>query len=95
MSRIAVQGGFDPGKIVLDSLATNTWENVRNCLPHVAKSEHVFIVSDAMHALRAKTYLCRQSPEICPRAHVAVQYEPLRLSLYKWFSAYYTLIRFL
>jgi hypothetical protein len=68
---------------VIDELATNTWENVANALPHLEPRESIYLASGSLHAHRGRRYLCRQRPEACSRVRVAGGYEPFRMLWWK------------
>ena len=54
-------------RIDLDEDALSTWENVANAIPAIAAAERVAIVSDSLHAARARIYLAHQRPDLAVR----------------------------
>ena len=47
---------------VLEEQSTDTWENVQNARPYVQSFEAVVLVSDPLHASRARQYWMKQEP---------------------------------
>lgn len=58
--------GYD-GELVLEQDSRCTWENVVNVIPLVEDVDRIKIVSDPMHALKARAYLLRQRPDLASR----------------------------
>ncbi len=54
-------------RIDLDEDALSTWENVANAIPAIAAAERVAIVSNSLHAARARIYLAHQRPDLAVR----------------------------
>ena len=50
--------------IVLDEASRSTWENVSKMIPLVEDVDRIKIVSNTMHALKARAYLARQRPDL-------------------------------
>jgi len=68
------------GPVVLEENSANTWENVTNLLPLVETADQIKIVSNPMHALKARAYPLRQRPDLAGRL---VQGNDYRLG--EWF----------
>jgi len=52
---------------VLEEGSTSTWENVANVLHLIDTADQIKIVSNPMHALKARAYLLRQRPDLADR----------------------------
>ena len=59
--------GVDPALIVLEQDSLSTWENVLNSRPLMQDAATVTIVSNPLHAFRARWYLRRQDPDLARR----------------------------
>ena len=59
--------GLDPRHIRTEVTSRNTWENVAKSAPFVADCPTVIVVSDPMHAARARRYWQRQFPDEADR----------------------------
>jgi len=81
--RLAVEDGLPVSQVVLETRAQNTWQNVEYSLPFLDGFAHLFVVSDTLHAVRGRRYLCRQRPLWCDRVAVAPAYEPFARPLWK------------
>lgn len=55
------------GPLVLEENSGNTWENVTNVLPLIEGADRIAVVSNPMHALKARAYLLRQRPDLADR----------------------------
>jgi len=84
MARLAVAEGVPAANVAVETRSRNTWENIAFALPQLEKKPTVLLVSDSLHALRAKRYWCRQRPDLCGRAYPSTRYVPLRLYWMKW-----------
>lgn len=83
MFMLAVKLGVEPKKIIQETRARNTWENIKFSIPLVEKYNLLLIVSDSIHPYRGRRYLCKQRPDTCNRTFVVVSYEPFSLLLWK------------
>lgn len=83
MAQLARGGGVQSDKIVLETQARTTWENIKFSIPTLAKSDRILIASDSLHAQRGRRYLCKQHPDLCARTFVAVTYRPFDRSWWK------------
>jgi vancomycin permeability regulator SanA len=72
MAGLARERGVAAEQIVVEERARSTWQNVGCAAPLLAGFERVYLVSEGLHARRARRYLCRQQPGWCDRV-VAVR----------------------
>jgi uncharacterized SAM-binding protein YcdF (DUF218 family) len=91
MSAIAKSLGVPSTRMILETKAQNTWENIKFSTSFVEKYDNILIVSDNLHAQRGRRYLCKQRPDLCDRTFVAVRYRPLYQWLWKIHAALYEL----
>ena len=82
MAGLARELGVAEEQIVIEDRARTTWENVGCAAPRLAGFDRILVVSEGLHARRAKRYFCRQIPAWCERV-VAVRSE-LPLTLWPW-----------
>lgn len=73
MASYARELGF-AGQIVVESKSRSTWENIEYAIPLVASADRIKIVSNSLHAEKARLYLHRQSPELARRLVRASDY---------------------
>jgi uncharacterized SAM-binding protein YcdF (DUF218 family) len=80
-SEAAVMSGYArdvlgiPGdRMVLETRARSTWQNVAYTLPFAEDAEAIKIASDPLHAARARRYLRAQRPDLAPRVRAAADY---------------------
>jgi uncharacterized SAM-binding protein YcdF (DUF218 family) len=84
-------GGYR-GPLVLEENSTSTWDNVTNVIPLIDTADQIKIVSNPMHALKARAYLLRQRPDLAARLARASDYrlgewlllKPLFAALGRW-----------
>jgi len=55
------------GPVVLEETSRTTWENIVDVVPLVEDADTIKIVSQPAHALKARTYLQRQRPDLAAR----------------------------
>lgn len=55
------------GPAKLDRTSLSTWDNIRNAIPLVETADTIKIVSDSMHAEKARAYLWRLRPDLARR----------------------------
>jgi uncharacterized SAM-binding protein YcdF (DUF218 family) len=55
------------GPVVLEETSLTTWENITHVVPLVEDADVIKIVSQPAHALKARTYLQRQRPDLAAR----------------------------
>jgi vancomycin permeability regulator SanA len=70
MERLAVAVGIDPTTIILETESLDTWTNVQFSSALVTDSAVVVLVSDPVHAARARRYWLRQHPSDADRVFV-------------------------
>jgi uncharacterized SAM-binding protein YcdF (DUF218 family) len=70
MERLAVATGIDPTAIILETESVSTWTNVQFSSTLVADSAVVILVSDPVHAARARRYWLQQHPADADRVFV-------------------------
>lgn len=58
--------GYD-GAVALDEASTTTYENVVNAIPLVERADAIRIVSNGLHAQKARAYLRRPRPDLGAR----------------------------
>jgi uncharacterized SAM-binding protein YcdF (DUF218 family) len=80
-SEAAVMSGYArdvlgvPGdRMVLETRARSTWQNVAYTLPFTENADAIKIASDPLHAARARRYLRAQRPDLAPRVRAAADY---------------------
>jgi hypothetical protein len=61
---------------VVEDQSTSTLENILNSVPLMAANPVIKIASNALHALRARAILSKQSPELATRLVRARDYIP-------------------
>lgn len=65
MAAIAESRGVSSNDRIIERRARSTWENVGCSKPYFKDALQVLIVSDTLHAHRAKKYACRQDSRHC------------------------------
>lgn len=88
MARYAKELGYC-GPVVLDEESRTTWENVENAAPLVDDVDRIKIVSNPLHAQKARMYLQRQRPDLACRLVRADDYRPGEHALLKPLFAVY------
>jgi uncharacterized SAM-binding protein YcdF (DUF218 family) len=91
MAAYAKRLGLPESVLATETRATSTWENVAFSRPLVDGYPRLAIVSDPLHAARARRYLWLQSPGLAARLVSAGEYRFLDHSWLKLFSAAYEL----
>jgi uncharacterized SAM-binding protein YcdF (DUF218 family) len=66
LAAYAAELGY-PGPVVLEETSLTTWENITHVVPLVEDADVIKIVSQPAHALKARTYLQRQRPDLAAR----------------------------
>jgi len=66
--------GVAPERVVVEEVSLSTWENIANVRPLLAAVDQVMIVSNPLHALKARWYLRRQDPALAARLVPAQDY---------------------
>jgi uncharacterized SAM-binding protein YcdF (DUF218 family) len=85
--------GVPDDRMVLETRARSTWQNVAYTLPIAEHADVIKIASDPLHAARARRYLRAQRPDLAPRVRAAADYRfgdhiPLKVA-----TAAYELVR--
>ena len=62
------------GAIRLELQSGNTWENIRNAIPLIEHADSIKIVSNSLHALRAREYVRQLRPDLAQRLRPARDY---------------------
>ena len=91
MAKLAEAEGVAPGHIVVEGRSRSTWENIGCSTPLVAGYGRVLIVSDSLHAFRAKRYACRQDTDLCRRVRAVGKMGPANLWWWRIPGAIYEL----
>jgi len=55
------------GPIVWDSTSRTTWQNVENAIPLIAGASLIKVVSNSLHAAKARRYLWQLRPDLAAR----------------------------
>jgi uncharacterized SAM-binding protein YcdF (DUF218 family) len=74
LARYAVSERGFTGTVRLDERSRSTWENVRNVIPLIEDTDQIKIVSNPLHAQKARLYLCHQRPDLAKRVVRAADY---------------------
>lgn len=91
MATYADSLGIPKGLVELELGALTTWENIKFSLPLVEHLPTIAIVSDPMHAARARRYVLAQRPDLGARLATAGEYRPFeRCGLKMAFALYET-----
>lgn len=75
MAAYAARLGWS-GPVVLEEESRTTWENVANAIPLIEDADRITIVSNPLHAEKARLYLHRQRPDLARRLVRAADYRP-------------------
>jgi uncharacterized SAM-binding protein YcdF (DUF218 family) len=67
MARYARDELGDTGEHLIERESRSTWENVRNVIPLIEHADRIKIVSNALHAEKARAYLRRLRPDLADR----------------------------
>jgi len=86
LARYAVAQGF-PGRILLEAQSRSTEENIRNSIPLLEDAEEIAIVSNALHAERARGLLRARRPDLARRLIRAEDYRLGEIPVIKAVSA--------
>ena len=76
MVELAAAQGVARNLLVSEGLSRTTWENVEKTAPLVAHCDVVLIVSEPLHAARARRYCHQQHPEHAHRVFVGSRRRP-------------------
>ncbi|MDO4900061.1 YdcF family protein [Actinomyces sp.] len=67
MARYATEGLGYSGPIVLEDASRSTWENIAAAAPMIEAADRIIVVSEPVHALKARLFLRRQYPNLAAR----------------------------
>ena len=95
MAAYARSLGVQESAIAVEPNARTTWENLGCSAAWLETAERVFLVSDSLHARRAKRYACRQSASLCAKSRAAGANPPAALFGWKVLSAAHELMDWL
>lgn len=84
--------GIPGDLIVLEEEALSTWQNLEFSIPLVEHHDVLRLVSDPMHAWRARQFLARLRPELAAKLGPAVDYQPLERWRWKLGTMVYELV---
>ncbi|MCX4098306.1 YdcF family protein [Nocardia sp. alder85J] len=68
--------GIPADRIVTETRARSTWQNIEFSIPLIEHADRIILVSDPMHAARARRYLRVQRPDLAARLAPAADYRP-------------------
>lgn len=84
--------GVQENVIAVEANSHTTWENLGCSAGYLETAKRVFLVSDSLHARRAKRYACRQSQSLCAKSRAAGANPPAALFGWKVLNAAHELI---
>ncbi len=67
MARYATDRLGYAGPITLETASRSTWENIVCAIPLIEDADRIVIVSDPVHALKARLFIRRQRPDLAAR----------------------------
>ncbi|GAB3353875.1 YdcF family protein [Amycolatopsis echigonensis] len=73
MARYAREHGYQ-GPLTLETESRSTWENVLGAVPLIEDADRIKIVSNPLHAEKARHYLRRHRPDLAERLVPANEY---------------------
>ncbi|SDM76504.1 YdcF family protein [Actinomyces ruminicola] len=76
MARYATEDRSYTGPLALETTSRSTWENIVAVIPLLEDSARIVIVSDCVHALKARMFLWRQRPDLAARLARGREYRP-------------------
>lgn len=72
------------GPLLTESSSRTTWENVRNVIPLIADADRIKIVSNSLHAERARAVLWELRPDLGERLAAGADYRFGELTVVKF-----------
>lgn len=75
------------GAIRLDTESTTTWENIRYAIPLIEGADSIKIVSNSLHAEKARVYLRNCRPDLARRVRRAAEHRWGEIALLKPLAA--------
>jgi hypothetical protein len=76
------------GPILLDETSRTTRENIRNAIPLIEDADSIKIVSNAVHAVKGRSSLWKQRPDLAERLARGREYRFGELTFVKPLAAY-------
>lgn len=83
MARYARESCRYAGELITEVGSRSTWENVQNAIPMIEHADRIKIVSNSLHAERARLYLWQHRPDLAERLVPAADYRFGELMLIK------------
>ncbi|MBP2325449.1 vancomycin permeability regulator SanA [Kibdelosporangium banguiense] len=74
LARYAVSECGFTGPVQLEEESRSTWQNVENVIPLIEHADQIKIVSNPLHAQKARLYLRHQRPDLAERLVRAADY---------------------
>jgi hypothetical protein len=71
------------GELITETRSRSTWENVQNAIPLIEDADRIKIVSNSLHAEKARFYLWQYRPDLAERLVPAADYRFGELILLK------------
>jgi len=81
--------GIAADRIVRETHARSTRENIANALPWLRAARTIRIASNTHHALRARRYLHQAAPDLVPRLERTRDFVPLELGPFRLALTFY------
>ncbi|MEU3269293.1 YdcF family protein [Saccharomonospora sp. NPDC006951] len=91
LARYAVAERGFTGTARLEERSRSTWQNIENVIPLIEHADQIKIVSNPLHAQKARLYLRHQRPDLAERLVRADDYRPGEAWPLKPFFALYGL----
>lgn len=89
MAAYGVARGIPPSRIVRETRATSTRENIAFALPWLRAAATIRIASNTFHARRARRYLREAAPELFSRLRRTRDFVPFELGLLRLALTFY------
>lgn len=89
MAELGERLGLPPDRIVRETRARSTRENIANALPWLRDARTIRIASNTHHALRARRYLRDAAPDLVPRLVRTRDFVPLELGPFRLALTFY------
>jgi uncharacterized SAM-binding protein YcdF (DUF218 family) len=93
MANLAIRAGVRSERIVTETKARSTWENIKFSLPLIQDYDKILVASNSLHAHRGRRYLCKQRQNLCDRTFISATYQPLRLWWWQTLASFYELFK--
>lgn len=71
------------GELTIEADSRSTWENLQNAIPMIEDADRIKIVSNSLHAEKARFYLWQHRPDLAERLVPAMDYQFGELILIK------------